>query len=164
MKAKVKASQEVDRSHVCPPPQAGLRPGQGELVVLPLLPAGMMGVKRSLELFFLFILGHAMAKGPGHQVHVQWAGSQHELSKAGLILVSHQADISGRLHFYSIMAMPLTNRLTSKSHNAKGAAVGRCWSPQVKVMSAERGLRAWRIQLRFPACAFVGCLLHGIPG
>lgn len=67
-----------------------------------------------------------MAMGPGHKVHVEWAASQHELGKARLILLSEQVDLSDSLHCYSVLAMPLTNRLTSKSCHSEGTAVGRC--------------------------------------
>ena len=73
-----------------------------------------------------------MAKGPSHLVHMQWVGSQHVLGKARFIPVPDKADISDNLHFSSLTPMPLTNRLTSKNCNSKGAAVGRCRGPWVR--------------------------------
>lgn len=87
-------------------------------------------------------------QGSGNEVHMRQAGPQHECDKARLILISYQADISDSLHFYSLMAMPLTNRLASKCCSSKGAAVGRFCSPPVKDVSSERDPRAGQVQLR----------------
>lgn len=87
-----------------------------------------------------------MADGPSHLVHVLWVGFQQVLNKARFILVPEKADISNNLHFYTITDMPLTNRLTSKSCNSKGAAVQVPWSTG-NIKSSERGLGAWYIQL-----------------
>lgn len=77
-----------------------------------------------------------MAKRPAREVHMHQIGSQHELRKARLILVSEQADISNGLHLHPIMAMPLTNKLVSKNWNSKGS----CRQGLLQAMDVEEHL------------------------
>lgn len=76
--------------------------------------------------FFIHLLFvHTMVKGPAHEVLFVGLGPK-QAWQGQASSSPEECDISNGFHLHCITAMPLTNRLTSKSSSSEGEAVGRC--------------------------------------